>query len=185
MRLPTTVPATSAFRPAPIRSPIPAPLSGLCSRRSEPRAPRARLGATGARDPQGRTGATGTRERPAPTGATGPAGLNWQGTWSCCHGLCGEQCGRLQRFQLHRHSGGHQSRARYQLHVLDAVRAGGERGCTGASGATGSTGPDGPTGATGAQGATGPTGATGPAGLNWQGIWSSSHCLCGEQCRRL
>src|SRR5207244_3714516 len=50
----------------------------------------------------------------------------------------------------------------------------GATGTTGATGATGATGPQGPQGPQGPAGATGTTGATGPAGLVWQGTWSSS-----------
>ena len=85
--------------------------------------------------------------------------LEWQ------HGVCSKRRSGLQRLQLHRHSGRHESSARHQQFVLGIAR---EHGSNRGYRAIRTTGP------TGATGATEASGSDRAAGRNWLDRFSRS-----------
>src|SRR5262249_2122546 len=127
-----------------------------------------------------------------PQGPAGPASLIWQGTWSNSTAYAVNDAVQYNgasyiSVQAGSNNPPDTSPAFWNLladkGATGAIGATGPQGPTGATGAIGATGATGPQGAPGPQGPQGPagptgasgaTGATGPAGLLWQGTWSSS-----------
>jgi len=125
-------------------------------------------GPTGAAGPTGATGATGA------AGAAGPTGLTWQGTWSSATSYAvNDAVAYNGSSYISIQAGSNQTPTTSPTFWVLLAQVG-STGATGATGASGSAGPTGAAGSAGAQGATGATGAIGPAGLTWQGTWTSN-----------
>ncbi len=158
MLSPTTVPATSPFKGVPIKSPIPAPHSGICCRKPELPEPREQPVRLDRPAPQAQREQWDYRGRPEPRDRSAPL----------AQPAPPEPRDRpARKAQRERWD-----RGTDRSHGTDRPRW-----------ATGATGPQGPAGTTGATGATGPgtNRCNGARGTELAGNVERLDRLCGER----